>query len=190
MSREPKICGVCHDGTDPNVKQPALVRRRSSSEFGGDMSHKSHLKKVTARDSGKNAVCKACHGDMFKGTPPPSGGHATCASCHGKSASPSMGSCGGCHKLGETKAASSPTATEWAVTEMFTHQIHGNDPRSSRTETDCTDCHAGIPNATKVADIKNPPMKACDGCHDGKYAFKTTGFECYRCHAVEGGARK
>jgi hypothetical protein len=24
----------------------------------------------------------------------------------------------------------------------------------------------------------------CDGCHDGKHAFKTTGFECFKCHQV------
>jgi hypothetical protein len=25
----------------------------------------------------------------------------------------------------------------------------------------------------------------CEGCHDGKSSFKTTGFECARCHAKQ-----
>jgi hypothetical protein len=29
-------------------------------------------------------------------------------------------------------------------------------------------------------------MQGCGGCHDGKQAFKVTGFGCARCH----GARK
>jgi c(7)-type cytochrome triheme protein len=186
FSREPRICVVCHDATDPNVKQPAVVRRRPGSEFGGDLSHKSHLKMVKGRGSGKNAVCKACHGDVFKGEAPVASGHAGCSTCHGKSASPAMGACGECHSLGGRRAASSPTAGDWSVSAMFTHASHANDPRASRTETDCTECHAKIPEATNLGQVSNPEMKSCDGCHNGANAFKTTGFACYRCHATEG----
>ena len=35
FSKEPKICVVCHDDIDPNVKQAPVVRQRRDSEFGG-----------------------------------------------------------------------------------------------------------------------------------------------------------
>ena len=101
-----------------------------------------------------------------------------------------MGSCGNCHTLGGRQAASSPTATEWSVGAMFAHESHGTDPRSSRTETECTECHQKIPDATNLSQVTNPEMKNCDGCHNGQNAFKTTGFTCYRCHATEPGAAK
>ncbi len=190
FSKEPVICGVCHDDTDPNVKQPALVRRRADSEFGGDLSHKSHMAMVKGQGSGRNAVCKACHGDVFKGEAPTQSGHAGCATCHGKTAQPGMAACGSCHALGERQAASSPTAGDWSVDAMFDHASHASDPRETRTETACTECHQQIPQATNLAQVSNPAMKSCDGCHNGQHAFKTTGFSCYRCHATDAGATK
>jgi c(7)-type cytochrome triheme protein len=100
-----------------------------------------------------------------------------------------MTDCGGCHKLGAKLARSGSSGSEWAVGELFGHEIHGRDPRKPQTQTTCVDCHAGITKANNLGEIKTPTMRSCDGCHDGKYAFKTTGFQCYRCHTDAGGAK-
>ena len=190
FSKQPTMCFVCHDDVDPNVKQQPIVRRHRTSEFGGDLSHKSHTKKVKS-SGGKNGACITCHGNVFTGEKPGKSGHASCAGCHGKrGSSPSMGTCGGCHKLGETRAASSTAAGDWSVTAMFSHSTHGSDPRERKTETSCLECHSTIAQATVLSEIRNPTMQSCDACHDGKSAFKTTGFNCYGCHgeAASGGS--
>ncbi len=175
FSKTPKICGVCHEGFEPWKKQTPVARKRFPSEFGRDISHATHAK-------GGNESCQACHGDPFMGTAP-KGGHATCASCHGKTAEPAMGNCADCHGLGVTQGATTDHGSEWAVGPLFSHRNHGRDPRTSK-ETDCQQCHQNIAKATKVAEVINPPMRSCDGCHDGRQAFKTTGFGCYRCHGA------
>jgi hypothetical protein len=189
FSKEPKMCFVCHDDVDPNIKQAPVVRRHKKSEFGGDLSHESHTKKVKSA-GGKNGACVTCHGDVFKGDKPTQSGHASCSGCHGKRGSePSMGTCSGCHKLGAKKARSSTDGGDWSVSGMFTHTSHGNDPRARKTETSCLECHSTIGNAKNLNEIENPAMSTCDGCHNGKNAFKTTGFGCYNCHG-DGGSDK
>jgi c(7)-type cytochrome triheme protein len=181
FSREPKICVVCHADSRPWVKQKAELKRRKVSEFGGDLSHKTH---ATARVGGRgaNGPCLACHGDPYRDEPT-SGGHADCAPCHGSREQPRMGDCGDCHRLGARKARVKAKGGPWRVAALFTHTTHGRDPRRPQTQTECTTCHAGVTKATRLADIKNPTMRSCDTCHDGEAAFKTTGFECYRCHS-------
>lgn len=181
MSANPSMCYVCHDDVDPNVKQQPVVRRRKDSEFGGDLSHKSHTKKVKSA-GGVNGACVTCHGDVYKGQKAGKSGHAACSECHGKSSSPSMGTCSGCHRLGSKQATSGAASGDWSVRAMFSHTSHGNDPRSRKTTTKCLECHQEIAEATNLETIKNPKMEYCDGCHDGKNAFKTTGFGCYNCH--------
>jgi hypothetical protein len=106
-----------------------------------------------------------------------------CAPCHGKTAEPSMGNCGDCHQSGE-KAASKRKISKWSVAKAFDHSTHGRDPRKSG-ETQCTVCHANVAKATKLDRLMYPRMKDCDSCHDGKHAFKTTGFRCYECHGAK-----
>lgn len=188
FSKDPKICVVCHDDIDPNVKQQPIVRQRRDSEFGGDLSHKSHVKLVKATGDGKNGTCVTCHGDVFAGKRAVSSGHGSCSSCHGRTTQPAMSECGACHALGQAKPKQGGASGDWAVSGMFEHKTHEKDPRSSRSETICTECHGAISDATKLAEIKNPTMQSCDGCHNGKIAFKTTGFACYNCHGSPGKA--
>lgn len=184
FSTKPTICVVCHADSRPWVKQTAEIKDHPDSEFGSDLSHKTH---ATGRVGGKgNGACKTCHGDKFRDQPS-TGGHGDCAPCHARQEKPSMTNCGGCHRLGAKRARAEAMGGPWSVAKLFAHNTHGRDPRTPQTETECLTCHQGITKATKLAEVKNPTMKSCDTCHDGKAAFKTTGFQCYRCHSEEAG---
>lgn len=181
FSRTPKICAVCHDEVDPSKKLAARYAERRRSEFGGEINHVSHARPQAGQ--GENSGCVTCHGDPYRKTRPPEG-HAVCSTCHGKTAQPPMSTCGGCHQRGQQGGGARGKPSEWAVTARFQHETHGRDPRTS-SETSCVGCHASIPRAQKTRDIAAPAMQSCDGCHDGKAAFKTTGFECKKCHAPD-----
>jgi c(7)-type cytochrome triheme protein len=90
-----------------------------------------------------------------------------------------MSECAACHS--RTKPARR-SVSEWAVTANFKHTTHGTDPRSKKP-TNCLECHSTIAAAKDLASVTAPKMAQCDGCHDGKVSFKTTGFGCARCHA-------
>ncbi|MCG8416915.1 MAG: cytochrome c3 family protein [Proteobacteria bacterium] len=183
FATKPKICRVCHEADQPWVKQKAVMFQRLRSEFGGGgISHESHVSLVGKKG---NAACKRCHGDKYKGQHKPrTGGHSVCAPCHSKNAEPAMSDCGSCHALGGQVGAARPAPSEWNVRARFDHQTHDSDPRDDR-ETACVVCHRTIPKATSLAEIQAPKMQYCDSCHNGEHAFKTTGFDCYRCHGSE-----
>lgn len=173
-SKTPKICGVCHDASMPWQKADARLRDSPKPEFFENMNHESHLK----RKGETNAACADCHGDKLGGGKRP-GGHDACSQCHGKGGGAfAMTECGRCHS--QTKPAGAETS-EWSVREKFVHEIHARDPRSKKV-TRCTSCHAGVKKASTLAEIRKPTMAGCGTCHDGKVAFKTTGYECSRCH--------
>lgn len=185
-SRTPTICVVCHDDIDPSKKQPARLVRRERTEFGGEINHASH---AGARVSGQgpNGACVACHGDPYKKAAAPEG-HAVCAPCHGKSgaggAAPTMQTCGGCHTRDAKGGGGGKPRSAWSVAATFDHGDHDKDPRKGASGAPtCTECHSTVAKATTIRAIKAPTMQTCDGCHDGKHAFKTTGFGCAKCHA-------
>lgn len=178
MSREPKICVVCHDSNDPWVKQTARIRKLSSSEFGGEISHKTHQSDKASKGGVK---CESCHGNVYESGDKPDA-HAVCGSCHQGGLEPNMGDCGSCHKLGY-QASRRKTASQYSVRARFDHSDHDRDPRSkTAVAPDCKTCHLGIKEASTLSEIPAPTMKSCDTCHDGTHAFKTTGFGCVKCH--------
>ncbi|MBA3502953.1 MAG: hypothetical protein M4D80_15000 [Myxococcota bacterium] len=178
-SRSTKICGVCHDSVAPWQKAVARAKPPLKPEWFESIDHATHITKVASTG---NAACAACHGDKLAGGSRP-GGHDGCVGCHGKTARPAMNECGACHlKDAPQKAARS----EWSVALAFTkangHAKHAVDKRTNR-QAQCLDCHAGVQKARTLAQIKPATMLECDGaCHNGKTAFKTTGFECSKCH--------
>jgi c(7)-type cytochrome triheme protein len=178
LSRSVKICGVCHDKANPWDKVVARNRTdKRGTEFFESMNHQSHLQKKGT----SNAACADCHGDKLGGGNAPKG-HAPCAECHGKGPpAHAMTDCDKCHsKTPPTRAGS----TEWSVASVFVHKSHTRDPRpNARTPTtNCIECHADVGKSRTLADMGKPKMQTCDGCHNGKTAFKTTGFDCARCH--------
>ncbi len=178
MSREPKICVVCHDTNEPWVKQTARIRDFDVSEFGGEISHKTHQSNK-AREGG--IKCQSCHGDVFNDGEKPDS-HAVCGSCHQGGLEPVMSDCGSCHMLGRA-AELRKSDSRYTVRGRFEHSDHERDPREKkRAEPSCKVCHTGISDAESLSDIPSPTMKSCDSCHDGKLAFKTTGFDCVKCH--------
>lgn len=178
MSRTTKICGICHDNSVPWQKTVARAGPITKPEWFENMNHQGHL----AKKGTTNAACADCHGDKL-GTGQKPQGHGPCAECHGKiqGAQP-MTQCGNCH------VAERPTrapVSAWSVAATFKHDKHATDPRSKKA-TACIECHAGVERAKDLAAVKLPAMQMCDGCHNGKQSFKTTGFECARCHTSAG----
>jgi len=188
-SRTPKICGVCHDQVAPWQHVTSRAREAATSEWYESIDHAAHLKTLAREVAGQgsNAACATCHGDKLAGGPRP-GGHDGCVGCHGKGQAPVMSQCGACH-VQEAPQRRAPSA--WSVRPAFEkidgHVKHAFDPRTKR-QTSCTDCHAQVAKAKTLADVAPPAMNDCDGaCHNGKIAFKTTGFGCARCHTRAAG---
>jgi c(7)-type cytochrome triheme protein len=175
-SKTPKICGACHDNAAPWMKATARLRTDQKREFFGAINHQTHIKLAGS----KNDACTGCHGNKLQDAPGPKQheGCATGGKCHGGPSAPQMTDCKLCHK---TEAAGRAPASEWSVAATFKHSTHATDPRN-KSATACALCHAEVPNATDLKTLKLPEMKLCDSCHDGKTSFKTTGFECARCH--------
>jgi hypothetical protein len=191
-SRVTKICGSCHAETAPWVKAVARLPERTlaaggpiAEEWFETTNHAVHIKKLGAT----NATCESCHGTAIQtraaggAVGAGAGGamerdHKACAPCHGKNQPPSMNDCQMCHKKQPIARAA---VSDWTVAKNFAHASHAVDPRTKQP-TPCVGCHASVAQATDLASIKAPTMASCDSCHDGKAAFKTTGFECARCH--------
>ena len=174
--KQPKICGVCHDAAVPWQKAIARHPQPIKLEWFEAMNHAAHIAKVATGKA--NATCESCHGDKLAGTPPQRG-HAACAQCHTKGSRPAMTECTGCHMQNAPATLGAPSM--WAVGQNFSHAKHAIDPRSRQT-TSCLECHTQV-ITSKALPVTKPKMANCEGCHDGKSSFKTTGFECARCHA-------
>jgi c(7)-type cytochrome triheme protein len=168
VARAPKICGVCHDAAVPWARAVSRPGKPVAVEWFQAMNHASHL-------AGKPATCESCHGDKRTGAPRPRD-HRACSICHARQA-PVMTDCAACH----TGTRASPPPSAWSVAAAFDHTTHAVDPRT-RKPTACTECHKQIASAKDMASVAPPRMADCDGCHDGKSAFKSTGFGCARCH--------
>ena len=174
-----KICGICHDTIAPWQKNTARAKPPQKEEWYETMDHVTHL----AKTGTANGACTSCHGEKLTGGPKP-GSHDGCVGCHGKGQGPPMNRCGACHLKDAPQKA--PT-TEWTIAAAFekhkVHTKHLNDPRTGK-QAQCLDCHSSVKNAKNLSQIKRSTMQECDAaCHNGKTAFKTTGFECARCHA-------
>jgi hypothetical protein len=179
MSKTTKICFVCHeDSPVPWKKLQARMQDPSpKQEFFENISHASHLQKKGTT----NAACTDCHGDKLGGGKAPKD-HQACAECHGKGApAHPMSECDKCHSR---NAVARPKISEWSVASTFDHKRHANDSRpTSRGTAQCVGCHAEIGKSTSLATMAKPKMQSCEaGCHNGKVSFKTTGFDCAKCH--------
>ncbi len=173
MSKTTKICGVCHDASMPWQKATSRAIVAAKPEWFEAMNHAAHL----AKKSTSNAACSDCHGDKLGGGKKPQG-HAPCAECHGSGQGHPMDNCGRCHVERPPNRA---LPTIWSVAATFDHAKHATDPTTHKT-TACIQCHKDVKNAKDLASVKKPAMADCDSCHNGKVSFKTTGFECSRCH--------
>lgn len=176
--REPKICGACHNATEPWRKLVADWLPAERTEFGATLNHTRHP-----------AACATCH-VLTTATIQlrPARGHGSCmtAGCHAVRGGPApqLGSCEGCHAPGLTaRRIALRMAAPWSVRMTFDHAPHlrAKDGR----ELACATCHDKL-EGTTVADLPAPTKKTCAPCHDGETAFKLTGTGCMRCH---GGAK-
>jgi hypothetical protein len=180
-SRTTKICGICHETASPWQRTTSRSKPPAKPEWFERIDHATHLAKLGTL----NNACASCHGDKLAGAPEPRG-HDACAPCHGRGQGPTMAQCAACHAQTPPPRA---IVSEWSVRATFVHKQHAIDPRARGAATRCVECHKQIGAAKDLASIKAPAMADCEGCHDGKHQFKTTGFGCARCHTPPGGAK-
>jgi c(7)-type cytochrome triheme protein len=173
-AREPKICGACHNGTEP---WRALIADRAPperTELGASLAHSKHAGK-----------CTACHSLRTAGAelrPPRGHGACTPAGCHAVTGGPApqLAACTGCHRIGLARERERARAdAPWSVRSAFQHAPHrlGRDGK----ELACNACHVDL-GASDVRALATPPKATCAPCHDGGAAFKLTGTTCGRCH--------
>lgn len=172
--RQPRICGACHNGTEP---WRALVPDRGppeATEFGATLDH--------ARHPGGCTRCHALTTATAQLRPPR--GHRACTGkgCHAVTGdpAPSLAACERCHRRGlalERQVAR--LAAPWSVRRAFDHAAHARGPDGQPLA--CGACHVDLqgPDVTALA---TPPKATCAPCHDGNQAFKLTGTRCTRCH--------
>ena len=200
--REPEapLCLVCHKSSDPFAPNPLRTAFSGRNPFDGRFSHGQHLQLPLLRD---RSGCATCH-PAQSGEPPPSApagilapSHLRCASCHEALSPPRMTECEACHVRPGEALAPPASGPEWRVRDKFDHDDHRVDVRTadavsatgqgwdryardSAEALPCADCHRDVRTADGVP--PRPGKPDCTGCHDGDHAFKTSGFECARCH--------
>jgi len=174
-AREPKICGACHDGTEPWRPLIADKLPIDTTEFGATLDHGKH-----------GAACSSCHELTTTRTElrPPRGHRAcTTAGCHAvdpkRGPAPPMTACEDCHQSGVLAAREAARlAARWSVRATFNHREH-----TAKVVVECVRCHVDLTSPTTLS-LAPPPKATCAaaGCHDGTRAFKVTGTSCTRCH--------
>ncbi|HEU4611435.1 MAG TPA: cytochrome c3 family protein [Kofleriaceae bacterium] len=173
-ARSPKICGACHNASEPWRKLVADRALPDRTEFGAMIDHTKHRQ-----------ACTTCHtlrtaGSQLR-TPR---GHAAClgSGCHANRTGPvpRFETCNGCHRLGlASEREATRLSAPWSVRRAFDHATH----RRTHDDHDvaCTACHTQL--GGNVLELATPQKPACLPCHDtGKGAFKLTGTTCTRCH--------
>jgi c(7)-type cytochrome triheme protein len=197
--RGSQLCFTCHMRNEPwgdNPTKTSLVRPAGvPPEFSVGFSHKAHFERGGGKDSKAVGGCQNCHYRESGGEAPKvapgllAPAHVQCASCHEATAKPEMLKCGACHTFSSSipAVAGERAAPEWRVTAKFRHETHRTDARTTPPGAlDCQACHPGVSDAGPGQKPPSPKMAGCAStCHDGKVAFKATGFGCVRCHGSE-----
>lgn len=174
-ARVPRICGACHNATEP---WRALVADRGPAdrtEFGASLDHAKHPQDCTH--------CHVLRTQSAQLRPPR--GHASCTGdgCHAAKTgpSPTLETCDGCHRAGLAAVREDARMrAPWSVRAAFDHATHATD--DAQKPLACTSCHTTLPGADLVS-LPAPAKATCAPCHDaGKSAFKLTGTTCSRCH--------
>jgi hypothetical protein len=151
------ICGSCHERSEPFAPNPLRRPPIGAGEFrAASTMHAPHLQ--------QGMSCAACHAG---GGGARSDGHAQCVQCHKPGARLTLEGCGACHVAPMTAGGAN-----WSVAARFRHDANHH--------LACERCH----REGGSADLTRPTMAGCGSCHDGKQAFKTTGFGCARCHGA------
>ncbi|MGE0126750.1 MAG: hypothetical protein AB7U82_01505 [Blastocatellales bacterium] len=185
------FCGVCHESKPISKSDPALFqfpKPRTSSDFGYDFSHVSHLKfqsvgvECDGRNLGRQPQCADCH---VRAEPESKSatemtietGHAACFKCHCEEPSiqpamPAMRDCAECHQV---DGPHSPRL--FNVVKAFRHGDHELDTRPKRkaelsknrpADYLCAECHQAVVAAGGLNEIKLPEAASCNQCHNGK----------------------
>jgi c(7)-type cytochrome triheme protein len=172
--RQPRICGACHNGTEP---WRALVADRGppeTTEFGAALDHGKHA-----------GDCTRCHA-LTTATAQlrPPRGHRACTGkgCHAVTGgpAPALGACERCHRRGlALDRQTARLAAPWSVRRSFDHGPHART--GDGRPLACDTCHVDL-HGPDVSALAAPAKASCAPCHDGAAAFSLTGTHCARCH--------
>ncbi len=172
--RQPRICGACHNGTEP--WRPLVADRGppERTEFGATLDH--------ARHRGACITCHALTTPSSQLRPPR--GHRSCTgkACHAVASGPAprLDACEHCHRRGlALDRQVARLAAPWSVRTAFDHASHAI--ASGGSALACEACHVDL-HGPDVTALGTPPKATCAPCHDGATAFKLTGTTCTRCH--------
>jgi len=195
MAHADVFCGVCHESNPISKSEPALFqfpKPRSSSDFGYNFSHVSHLKPQSVgvvcagagdrQAYGNQPQCADCHKKtepVGKSAPEMTieTGHAACFKCHCEDpkirpAMPGMQDCAKCHQI---DGPQSPRL--FNIVAAFRHGDHELDTRPRRKadlrkdrpgDYLCVECHQAVVAAESLKGIKLPEVAHCNQCHNGK----------------------
>ncbi|HSD88313.1 MAG TPA: cytochrome c3 family protein [Kofleriaceae bacterium] len=174
-ARRPRICGACHNSTEPWRRLVTDRAPPERTEFGATLDHAKHT-----------GECTSCHTlRTASSNLRTSRGHAACtgSGCHAAAngAVPHLTECTACHQLGlaDTREAARMKAP-WTVRAAFDHDTHRTTKNGN--ELACGACHTDLSGADVLA-LPTPKKATCLACHDtNKTAFKVTGTTCKRCH--------
>jgi hypothetical protein len=172
--RQPRICGACHNATEPWRRLAPDRGPPERTEFGATLDHARHP-----------GACTGCHALT---TPARQlrmpRGHRSCtaAGCHAAATGPAprLTDCEACHRqglAGDREAAR--LAAPWSVRARFDHAVHA--AATAANPPSCETCHREL-GGPGLAALPAPAKASCAPCHDGAAAFKLTGTTCTRCH--------
>ena len=135
--RQPRICGACHNATEP--WRPLVADRGppERTEFGATLDHARHP-----------LPCTRCHALTTATTQlRPPRGHRACTgkACHAVTGGPApqLPACEGCHRQGLALARQTARlAATWSVRATFDHASHARG--SGGIAIGCDTCHADL----------------------------------------------
>jgi hypothetical protein len=158
------ICLSCHERNDPFAPNPLRPPAPLESEWRlGEIPHPPHLS--------AGVPCATCHAEQAGQGAQGINGHPLCGQCHKEGSRITLADCQRCHVW-------RATPRQAAGRRPFSTRARFRHDEAHRAER-CESCH----HTAGAADLTPPTMAGCaDRCHDGKTAFKVTGFQCVRCH--------
>ncbi len=205
LQQEPKAKNLRRSATSSFRRQAPKIcchfpATRTSGRSLVDFSHAKHVDphaRVDAR-TGFRADCTFCHQFRAMERDASFGNHVVCAGCHSKagmkpllSEKSTTADCQGCHRPQEIENPGAASvhrqlASYVAFREIRSHQIFTRRTFQGREayHLDCTTCHYGIADSTKLANLTLPKMADCVNCHDisKTIAIKLSDVNCAVCH--------
>ena len=173
-ARKPKICGACHNATEPWRHLAPIAACPTTTEFGAiarsreaparvhELPRAAHAR---PRSCARRAATRVRRQRLSRGDGGPAPQLADCAACHALGLAPSARQARAQRAVVGARRVRSRAARR---KDRALHDVpHRHDARDRRSRS------------------PTPAKATCAPCHDGTRAFKLTGTTCPRCHGGE-----